>query len=102
MSIDQREIVTGVTTVSTPSAREVVSERVFDAPRERVFAAFTDPTLIAQWWGPHGTETTVALLDVRPGGRWRFQIRNSDGKQNGFGGIYREVSQPERIVQTFE
>jgi uncharacterized protein YndB with AHSA1/START domain len=102
MSIDRHEILSGVTAVWTPSDREVVSERVFDAPRERVFAVFTDPTLIAQWWGPHGTETTVELMDMRPGGRWRFQIRNSDGEKNGFGGIYREVSQPERIVQTFE
>jgi uncharacterized protein YndB with AHSA1/START domain len=103
MSIDRREVVTGVTTVSTPSDREVVSERVFDAPRERVFAAFTDPALIARWWGPHGTKTTVELMDVRPGGRWRFVIRNdSDGRKNGFGGTYREVSGPERIVQTFE
>jgi uncharacterized protein YndB with AHSA1/START domain len=103
MSIDQQEIVTGVTTVSTPSDREVVSERVFDAPRERVFAAFTDPALVAQWWGPHGTKTTVELMDVRPGGRWRFVIRNdSDGRENGFVGAYREVSEPERIVQTFE
>jgi uncharacterized protein YndB with AHSA1/START domain len=103
MTTDRQETITGVTTVTTPADREIASERVFDAPRDRVFAAYTDPELISQWWGPRGTETTVDQMDVRAGGSWRFVIRNdSDGRENGFKGIYREVTPPERIVQTFE
>ena len=89
-------------TVTTPTDREIHVQRIFDAPRERVFAAMTDPELIPQWWGPHGTTAVVDKMDVRPGGDWRFVIHNSDGSQTGFRGTYREVSSPERIVQTFE
>jgi uncharacterized protein YndB with AHSA1/START domain len=89
-------------TVTTPTDREIHTERIFDAPRDRVFAAYTDPELIPEWWGPHGTTTVVDKLDVRAGGDWRFVIRNSDGSETGFRGTFREVSPPERIVQTFE
>lgn len=92
----------GTTTVTTPSEREIVSERVFDAPRDRVFAAYTDPELIPQWWGPRGTTTIVDQMDVRPGGSWRFVGRDPDGSETAFRGTYREVTPPERIVQTFE
>ena len=61
MSTEQQNI-SGVTIISTPSEREIASERIFDAPRERVFAAYTDPELIARWWGPRGTSTTVERL----------------------------------------
>ncbi len=89
-------------TITTPTDREIHIERVFDAPRDRVFAAFTNPELIPEWWGPYGTTTTVDEMDVRTGGRWRFVVRNSDGSESGFRGAYREVTPPERIVQTFE
>jgi len=102
MTHDPQHATAGLTTVTTPSDREIVSERVFDAPRDRVFAAFTDPELIPQWWGPRDQTTIVDQMDVRPGGAWRFVIRDSDGAENGFRGTYREVSPPERIVQTFE
>jgi len=102
MTNDQQETTAGATAVTTPSAREIVSERVFDAPRERVFAAYTDPELIPEWWGPRGTTTIVDQMDVRPGGAWRFVHRDPDGTETGFRGTYREVTPPERIVQTFE
>jgi uncharacterized protein YndB with AHSA1/START domain len=102
MTNDQQETTAGTTAVTTPSDREIVSERVFDAPRERVFAAYTDPELIPQWWGPRGTTTIVDQMDVRPGGAWRFVPRGPDGDESGFRGTYREVTPPERIVQTFE
>jgi uncharacterized protein YndB with AHSA1/START domain len=92
----------GATTVTTPTDREIVTERVFDAPRERVFATYTDPALIPQWWGPRRMTTTVDQMDLRPGGNWRFVMREPDGSEIGFKGIYREVTLPERIVQTFE
>jgi uncharacterized protein YndB with AHSA1/START domain len=100
MTNDQREAPTMI--VTTPTDREIQIERVFDGPRDRVFAVFTDPELIAEWWGPRGTSAIVDQMDVRPGGSWRFRIRNSDGTETAFRGTYREVSPPERIVQTFE
>lgn len=89
-------------TVTLPAEREIHVERVFEAPRERVFAAYTDPELIPRWWGPRGTTAVVDEMDARTGGKWRFAIRNSDGSETGFRGVFREVSPPERIVQTFE
>lgn len=88
--------------VSTPSDLEIVTERVFDAPQEQVFAVFTEPGLISQWWGLKGSTTTVDKLDLRPGGEWRFVERSASGEENGFRGSFREVDPPERIVWTFE
>jgi uncharacterized protein YndB with AHSA1/START domain len=87
--------------LTTPSDREIRVERVFDAPRERVFALWTDPDLIPEWWGPRGTTTVVDQADVRPGGAWRFVV-TSKGVEQGFHGTYREIVVPERVVQTFE
>ncbi|HEY3725760.1 MAG TPA: SRPBCC family protein [Solirubrobacteraceae bacterium] len=89
-------------TVSKPSEREIHIARVFNAPRDQVFAAYTDPQLIPEWWGPRGTPAIVDEMDVRPGGTWRFVFRDSDGTETSFHGTYREVAPPERIVQTFE
>jgi uncharacterized protein YndB with AHSA1/START domain len=89
-------------TVTTPTDREIHIERVFDAPRDKVFAAFTNPELIPEWWGPRGTTTIVDEMDVRPGGSWRFVGRGADGSETAFRGTYREITAPERIVQTFE
>ncbi len=91
-----------IATVTTPTDREIRIERIFNAPRDRVFALYTDPELIPEWWGPYGTTAEVDEMDVRTGGRWRFVMHNSDGSQTGFRGAYREVTAPERIVQTFE
>jgi uncharacterized protein YndB with AHSA1/START domain len=100
MTSDQQQAPTAALT--TPTDRQIHVERVFDAPRDRVFAAFTDPKLIPEWWGPRDTTTVVDHMDVRPGGSWRFVIRNSDGSETGFRGTYREITPPERVVQTFE
>jgi uncharacterized protein YndB with AHSA1/START domain len=94
--------VAGKSLVTTPTEREIHVERVFDAPRDRVFAAHTDPELIPQWWGPRRTTTVVEELDARTGGAWRFLSRDEDGSEIVFRGIFREVTPPERIVQTFE
>jgi uncharacterized protein YndB with AHSA1/START domain len=93
---------TRTATVTTPAEREIRIERVFDAPRDRVFAVYTDPALIPEWWGPRETTTVVDEMDVRTGGRWRFIMRNADGTETAFRGAYREITPPERIVQTFE
>jgi uncharacterized protein YndB with AHSA1/START domain len=88
--------------MSTPGDREIHVERVFNAPRDRVFAAYTDPELIPQWWGPYDTTTVVDKMEPHTGGDWRFLVTTSDGSETAFRGTYREVTPPERIVQTFE
>jgi uncharacterized protein YndB with AHSA1/START domain len=80
--------------------REIHVERIFNAPRERVFKAMTDPTLVAQWWG-RGNKLTVEKFEPKPGGHWRF-VEHSEGGEHGFEGRFAEVTPPERIVQTFE
>lgn len=89
-------------TLTTPSDREIVLARVFDAPREQVFKAFVDPTLVAQWWGPRGFTTIVDKLEAKPGGAWRYIVRGSNGEEDAFRGVFREVTPPERLVFTFE
>ena len=89
-------------TVSTPTDREILIERFFEAPRDRVFATYTDPELIPEWWGPRGTTTTVDEMNVEAGGSWRFVSRDEDGNETAFRGTYREVTAPERIVQSWE
>jgi uncharacterized protein YndB with AHSA1/START domain len=86
--------------ISTPSDREIRIERVFAAPRERVWNAITDPKLVAEWWG-RGNQLVVERLELSRGGHWRFVEHGPDGI-HGFEGRYREVTPPERIVKTFE
>jgi uncharacterized protein YndB with AHSA1/START domain len=92
----------GKTTISTPGDKEIAAERVFDAPRDLVYRAYTDPELIPQWWGLRDAETVVDKLEVKEGGAWRIVSTNQDGSEDAFRGTYREVSEPERIVYTFE
>jgi uncharacterized protein YndB with AHSA1/START domain len=75
--------------------------RVFDAPRELVFAAWTDPKLAAQWWGPKGFTTVSNAMDVRVGGEWRRSMRSPEGAGHRSRGVYREIVPPERLVFTF-
>ncbi len=89
-------------TITTPTDREIHIERVFDAPRDLVFATFTDPQLIPEWWGPRDGTTVVDQMDVRAGGSWRFITADCEGNETAFRGTYREVTPPERVVQTFE
>jgi uncharacterized protein YndB with AHSA1/START domain len=85
-----------------PGRQDIVFRHVFDAPREVVFKALTDPSLIPNWYGPRIYEAIVDEMDVRPGGRWRFINRNAEGVEFGFHGVYHDVVAPERIVQTNE
>lgn len=86
--------------LSTPSDREIRVERIFNAPRERVWQAITNPQLVSQWWG-RGNQLVVERMEVERGGHWRFVEHAPEGAQ-GFEGRYREVKPPERVVQTFE
>jgi uncharacterized protein YndB with AHSA1/START domain len=87
-------------TITTPAEREIRVEREFAAPRTRVWQAYTDPDLLAQWWG-RGNKLTIERMEVERGGHWRIVEHGPEG-DNGFEGRYREVSPQDRIVQTFE
>ena len=77
---------------------DLVIERVFDAPRELVWKAWTDPEHVAQWWGPHGMKTRVDELDLRVGGNWRYVMTGPDGGEYPQQGTFREIVPPEKIV----
>ena len=88
--------------ISTPGPRELVITRLFDAPRELVFEAWTDPKHLAQWWGPRDYPAALVKLDVRPGGAWRHCLRSTEtGNDLWHRGVFREVVAPERLVFTF-
>jgi uncharacterized protein YndB with AHSA1/START domain len=78
--------------------RAIIGTRVFDATRELVFAAFTDPKHLAQWWGPNGFTTTTSVFDFRPGGVWRFVMHGPDGRDYQNRVTFDEIVAPERLV----
>jgi len=80
--------------------RELVMTRVFDARRKMVFAAWTDPKQVSQWWGPTGFTNPVCEMDVRPGGAIRIDMRAPDGTIYPMTGVFVEIVPPERIVFT--
>jgi uncharacterized protein YndB with AHSA1/START domain len=88
--------------ITTPGDRDILIERVFDAPRERVFQAFVDPELIPQWYGHRAGTTVVDKMDVRVGGEWRFVSQHPEHGESAFRGIYRVVDPPAKLEQTFE
>ena len=89
------------TTFTTPSDREFVTTRVFDAPRRLVWDAWTNPKHVPNWLlGPSGWTMPICEIDLRPGGAWRFVWRRSDGTEMEMRGSYREVNPPERLVNT--
>jgi len=88
------------TRISTPSEREIRVERDFDAPRSRVWRAFTDPKLIAQWWG-RGNKLDIERLELEHGGHWRYVEHTTSGPE-GFEGRFREVTPETRLVLSFE
>jgi uncharacterized protein YndB with AHSA1/START domain len=91
----------GTTTFTTPSDRELVATRVFDAPRNLVWEAHTVPEHVSQWLlGPEGWTMPLCEIDLRPGGAWHFVWRGPDGTEMEMRGEYREVTPPERLVNT--
>jgi uncharacterized protein YndB with AHSA1/START domain len=81
-----------------PTDREIVISCLIDAPRERVFEAWTDPEQVVQWWGPRGFTTTTHKMEVKPGGVWRFIMHGPDGRDYQNRITYLEVLPPERLV----
>ena len=89
------------TTAIYSDGGDLTFERTFDAPREKVWEAFTNPELVPRWWGKHGTTTIVEEMDVRPGGKWRYISRASDREEVAFYGEYLEVDPPRGFKWTF-
>lgn len=87
--------------VAEPGKQELFIYREFDAPRENVFKAFTDPKFVVQWLGPHGLKMEIEKYDIRTGGSYRYTHADAKGKY-AFNGAVHEVHAPERIIQTFE
>lgn len=81
--------------------RVLVIERVFDAPRELVFKAWTEPDRLTQWMGPRGFTITLCQLDLRPGGAYRFHMRSPEGTEHRVHGVLREVVPPEQFAYTW-
>ena len=84
--------------VEALSDREIVTTRVFNAPRELVFRAWTDPDHLAHWWGPKGFTNTFHEFDLKPGGFWRFVMHGPDGGDYKNESVFVEIAKPERIV----
>ncbi|MCZ7395545.1 MAG: SRPBCC family protein [Candidatus Methanoperedens sp.] len=85
-----------------PGKQEIFITREFDAPRELVFKAFTDPKLYIQWLGPWELVMTLEKFEPRNGGMWRYIHKDKDGNDYAFHGVTHEVTAPERIIGTFE
>lgn len=81
-------------------APDLILNRVFNAPRERVFRAWIDPQQMTQWWGPEGYTAPVCELDARPGGAWLVHMQAPDGHVQPMGGTYHEIDEPAKIVCT--
>jgi uncharacterized protein YndB with AHSA1/START domain len=78
--------------------RSLIATYIYDAPRELVFAAWTNPKHLAQWWGPDGFTTTTSAFDMRPGGVWRFVMHGPDGRDYENRITFIEIVRPERLV----
>jgi uncharacterized protein YndB with AHSA1/START domain len=90
----------GSATATEPAEREVLITRLFDAPRELVFRAWTDPEHLARWYAPRGCTTRFRELDLRQGGAFHSCVRTPDGHDCWAIGVYREIAPPERLVFT--
>ena len=85
-----------------PGKQELFVIKEFNAPRELVFKAFTDPDLYVQWIGPRGLETHLETFESKKGGSWRYIQKDPEGNEFAFHGVNHEVAAPERIIGTFE
>jgi uncharacterized protein YndB with AHSA1/START domain len=92
---------TSTTTLTMVSDEEIAISRAFDAPRQLVFEAHTNPEHVSQWLlGPEGWTMPVCEIDLRPGGSWHFVWQHADGGRLDMSGVYREIVSPERIINT--
>lgn len=89
------------TIIAEPGKQELYITREFDAPRELVFKAHTDPDLYVQWLGPRGYEMVLETFEPYSGGRYRYIHKDNDGNEHGFHGVFHEISEA-LMIQTFE
>jgi uncharacterized protein YndB with AHSA1/START domain len=87
---------------ASPGGREVIIEREFDAPREKVWEAWTSPDLIKQWLGPHGYEMRIEEFEPKPGGSYRYVHIDQKGNEFAFHGVFHGLHKPSMAIQTFE
>jgi uncharacterized protein YndB with AHSA1/START domain len=85
-----------------PGKQEIIAVREFDAPRDVVFNAFTDPKLVEKWLSPKHLKMRIEKFEPRNGGSWRYVHADGNGNEFAFRGVTHEVVAPERIIQTFE
>ena len=90
----------GTASVTLPTDDQILITREFDAPKQLVYKAFTTPELVKRWWNAKRGEVTVAEIDLRVGGKWRYVMIADDGSEVGFHGEYREIVPNERLVST--
>jgi uncharacterized protein YndB with AHSA1/START domain len=90
----------GTATVALPTDEQILITREFNAPKELVYKAWTTPELVKRWWNAKRGEVTVAEIDLRVGGTWRYVMVTDDGFEVGFHGEFREIVPNERIVAT--
>jgi uncharacterized protein YndB with AHSA1/START domain len=93
-------VTSGTAKVTLPSDEEILITREFDAPRHLVWRAWTTPDLVMQWWSGQRGAMTLAEIDLRVGGRWRYVMNTSDGTEIAFHGEYQEIVENERLVHT--
>jgi uncharacterized protein YndB with AHSA1/START domain len=90
----------GTATVTLPTDEQILIKREFDAPKHLVYKAWTTPELVRRWWSANRGEVTIAEIDLRVGGMWRYVMVTDDGLEVAFHGEYREIVPNERIVST--
>jgi uncharacterized protein YndB with AHSA1/START domain len=90
----------GTATVTLPTDTQILITREFDAPKHLVYRAWTTPELVKRWWHANRGEVTLAEIDLRVGGMWRYVSRSEDGLEVAFHGEYREIVPNERLVST--
>lgn len=96
----ERTTSSGSARVTLPAENQILIMREFDAPRHLVYEAYTTPDLVKRWWHANRGEATIAEIDLRVGGRWRYVMVTADGVEVGFHGEYREIEAPYRLVST--
>ena len=90
------------TIIAEPGKQELFIIREFDAPRELVFKAFTDPKLLVKWLGPKDLTMKIDKMEVKAGGSYHYTHADAKGNEYGFRGVIHEIENPERVIQTFE
>jgi uncharacterized protein YndB with AHSA1/START domain len=88
--------------IAEPGTSQIIISREYDAPRDLVFRAYTDPELLVRWMGPRELTMAIEEYDTRDGGRWRYVSTDPEGNEYGFHGVFHGTPSADGIVQTFE